>query len=181
MDWIQQIDNHIILWIQEYTKCSFLDWFMPQVSWLGDKGFFWILLGLMLIAAGKQYRRWGIVMLLSLAITAFVTNLAIKPFFARPRPFDTLMFDILIAPPHDFSFPSGHTSAAVSVAVTALFINRKIGIGMLIFAILMAFSRMYLGVHYLTDVLAGAAIGALVSIATVFLMRQWIDKNNKKV
>lgn len=171
MDFLQQLDSNAMIWIKENISYRVLDICMPIVSSLGDKGFIWIFLGVLILAVGGKYRRWGLIMLLSLALTAIVVNVILKPYVARIRPFDLLTLELLIEKPLDFSFPSGHTAAAFSAAVTALFINRKFGWVMLFVAFLMAFSRLYLLVHFPSDVIVGALIGATISFVTALVYK----------
>lgn len=174
MNWLTQIEGELLFWIQNIFSCPFLDRTMPFISWLGNKGMIWILIAITLILAGKKTRKWGFLMLFSLAAEALLINVVMKPMIARERPFDTWMLDILVSEPHDFSFPSGHASAAFCAAVTAFFMNRKFGMIMFVFAFLMAFSRLYLLVHYPTDVLAGAILGAGTSLFVgLIFLRYW--------
>lgn len=172
MEWIQGIDNSIVLWIRDTLTCGFLDTIMPAVSFLGNKGLFWLLLSVICILLGGEKRKWGILILASLALTALFANILMKPSVARIRPYEALQMSILIPPPHDYSFPSGHTAAAFAAAVAGLLQNKKLGIGLLLFALLMAFSRLYLAVHYPSDVLAGALIGTFSSFIVYQVFRK---------
>lgn len=138
---------------------------MPIVSALGNMGILWIILGMIIIlfGKGKDKKKWGVLLLLCLAVTALVSNFFIKPAIQRVRPFDKLSLEILIQKPHDFSFPSGHTSAAFSAATVFYMHNKKFGVFMYLFAFLMAFSRLYLLVHYPSDILIGGLIGTGIS------------------
>lgn len=130
----------------------------------GEGGILLILLGLALLAFPKT-RRAGAGVLLALAVGALCTNLLLKPLVARPRPYDSGVTIIRQwwleaggVGEHGPSFPSGHTTAAAA-AMFALFFKGKHNALWLVFPLLMALSRMYLVVHYPTDVLAGLAVG----------------------
>ena len=163
MSAIQQWDEGIVLWIREHIVREGLDSCMKAISFLGNGGIFWILLVIGLLLLGKQWRHYGICLGISLASSACITNLWLKPWVARIRPYDKLGLDLVIPPLSDYSFPSGHTTAAFASAVILWQIDRRIGFITLLFACAMAFSRVYLAVHYLTDVLAGALIGSFCS------------------
>lgn len=159
---IQQMDVAISLWIQEFLRADFMTGFWKTVTFLGDGGWFWIVLGVFLLV-WKRTRPVGAAVLLSLAVGALITNVFLKNAVARIRPYDyTAQIRALIPPQHDFSFPSGHTCASFAAAVVCLkMLPQKYGISAVILAGLIAFSRLYLGVHFFTDVLAGALIGTL--------------------
>ncbi len=171
MEWLQAIDNAIVLFVRNNLQCEFLDTLMPAVSWLGNSGFLWILLALCLFFYRKE-RKFGFVLLLSLAGTAVIANLILKPYVARPRPFDVLNLPILIKTPLDYSFPSGHTAAAFAFAVVSWKRNRQFGAGMLLFAVLMAFSRLYLCVHFPSDIIAGMLIGTSVALFILYIIQK---------
>lgn len=176
MEIIQNFDESVILFINEFLKCGIFDKIMPFISLLGNNGTIFILLGIILISLGGKKRSFGIILLAALSVNIIIGNVILKPNIARIRPFDNLMLDIIIKKPLDFSFPSGHTNAAVTAAAIMFYMNKKFGIVMIVFAFLMAFSRLYLLVHYPSDIIAGALIGFLGSIATLKLMRKFVFK-----
>ncbi len=179
MEYIQSFDDSIILFINEIRGGLFTDSIMKFISFLGNGGWFYILIGLIMILFIKRnpnIGKWGIILLVSLAISAIIVNIGIKPYFARIRPFDRLMLDIIINKPSDYSFPSGHTTAAFGAAVVFLYMNKKIGFFMIIFAILMGISRMYLLVHFPSDVICGAIIGSITSIIVCKIFRKKLIK-----
>lgn len=160
----EHFDLPILDWIAETLHCDFLDFLMPLITVLGDAGIFWIAVAVILLFLPK-YRKIGLGMSAALIIGLLVCNVTLKPLIARPRPYDYQWMhfgksiELLIAKPHDFSFPSGHTLASFEGA-TVLFIgNKKMGIPAMILACLIAFSRMYLYVHYPTDVLVSVVLG----------------------
>lgn len=165
------LDNAILDWVQLF-RCAFLDITMPLYSTLGNSGIIFIVLAIILIF-NKKTRRTGAVMLLSLVLCFLLGNVTLKPLIARVRPYDANTFSgLLIEPLTDFSFPSGHTFAAFAAAVSMLFYHKKAGIFMVFAAILMAFSRLYLYVHYPTDVLAGAILGILCAYIAKWIVEK---------
>ena len=156
---IQQLDGEILLLIQQYLRTDMLTPFMKSVTFLGNGGWFWILCAVVLLAVPKT-RKTGYAAALSLIFGAIVTNLLLKNIVARPRPFAEIEALIpMITKPKDFSFPSGHTTASFAVALVMLrMLPKKFGIPAVVLAVLVAFSRLYLGVHYPTDVLTGFVI-----------------------
>ena len=115
----------------------------------------------------KKTRTFGICILTALVFEVLSCNVILKPLVARPRPFTSDPARILLIPrPEDYSFPSGHTAVSFAAASAAWFMKkRKTGVAFGAVACLIAFSRLYLYVHYPTDVLAGAVIGILCGAA----------------
>ncbi len=166
MENILTLDIQILQGIS-HLQCGFLDALMPVITALGDYGAIWIAFGLVLLFCPK-YRRKSVVMLLALLAGVVIGQGIIKPLVGRIRPFAELgITELLIPLPTDFSFPSGHTLASVSAALVILYMNRKWGIAACCLAALIIFSRMYLWVHYPSDILAGAFIGAALSLAAI--------------
>ena len=141
-----------------------LDKIMIAITSLGNAGLIWIgiAVGLLFI---KKTRKCGILILISLVLGLILGNGILKNLIARERPcwIDTTI-PLLIPNPHDFSFPSGHTLASFEAAVMIYLHNKKWGKISFVLAVLIAFSRMYLFVHFPTDIICGAALGSLISI-----------------
>ena len=117
MSWIQQIDFMILEWIQSHLQGAALDLLMPTITALGNGGWLFILLALVLLLS-KRYRRQGCALAVSLLLCLLVGNLFLKPLFARLRPFEVAgLSELLISPPTDYSFPSGHTWLPLPVRV----------------------------------------------------------------
>ena len=169
---IQQLDGEILLLIQQYLRTDMLTPFMKSVTFLGNGGWFWILCAVVLLAIPKT-RKTGYAAVFSLIFGAIVTNLLLKNIVARPRPFAEIEALIpMITKPKDFSFPSGHTTASFAVALVMLrMLPKKFGIPAVVLAALVAFSRLYLGVHYPTDVLTGFVIALVGSTLSVWIVR----------
>lgn len=164
MDFIVRLDCEVVRFIFNNVKCGFLDSLMGGITRLGDKGFVWILVTVLLIAVGKRYRKMGFAAAISLAVSAVLCNALIKPAVGRIRPYDFLNLPIAVEKLADFSFPSGHTTAAFAFAVAVYMFNRKMGKIALICAALMALTRLYLCVHYPTDIFGGIVLGSLCGI-----------------
>lgn len=169
---VQNLDGEILLQIQQHLRTDMLTPFMKFVTFLGNGGWFWILCAVVLLAIPKT-RKTGYAAVLSLIFGVIVTNLLLKNIVARPRPFAEIEALIpLIAKPTDFSFPSGHTTASFAVALVMLrMLPKKIGIPAVVLAALVAFSRLYLGVHYPTDVLVGFVVALVGSLLAVWIVR----------
>ena len=170
-------DFPILDWIAENLQCGFLDWLMPIITVLGDAGIFWIACAVILILIPKQ-RRAGLSMGLALLMGLVICNLIMKPLFARIRPYDLQLeyygkvIPLLIEAQHEFSFPSGHTIASFEGAVALAIHNKKLGIPALILAGLIAFSRLYLYVHYVTDVLVSVGLGIGFAFLASWLVKK---------
>jgi undecaprenyl-diphosphatase len=130
-----------------------------------------------LLAVYPKTRTYGFLLLAALAVDAVVLNLGLKNLVQRVRPYDQFPdLILLIEKQVDFSFPSGHSGCAFAAAGVFLLAppkgKRAFGWGMLILAVIIGFSRLYVGVHFPTDVLAGAAIGFLSALLVVYLYRR---------
>lgn len=135
---------------------------MPLISRLGDVGAVWVLLAAVLLFFPRT-RKSGVVVAMALCLDAVLCNAILKNVFGRIRPCDVnTAIQLLVARPDDFSFPSGHTAASFA-AVSALFFagEKRLWKLAVIPAVLIAFSRMYLYVHYPTDILGGIAVGII--------------------
>ena len=164
MSWITGIDVSILLFIQEHVRMDVMNPFWKGITALANAGLFWIILGIILLIP-KKTRKVGWMALLSLALGALITNVTLKNLVARIRPYDLVNTIVpLIARPTDYSFPSGHTCA--SFASAAIYYR-------------IAFSRMYVGVHYPTDVLGGILIGLASGGIVCFGMKK-LRKNGQK-
>ncbi len=170
---IQNLDGEILLLIQQYLRSGVLTPVMKVITFLGNGGWFWILCAVILLAVPRT-RKVGCAAVLSVIFGFLVTNVLLKNLVARPRPFAVInALTPLIAKPTDFSFPSGHTTVSFAVAlVIARMLPKKYGVPAVILAALVAFSRLYLGVHYPTDVLAGFVVALVGSTLAVWIVRK---------
>jgi len=173
MDVIQNIDNTILQFIQINMRSSIMDKVMPLITSLGNGLTIWMLIGVIFVIY-KKYRRYGFMIICSLILCFIIGNLSLKPLVARFRPFEVtpLLKGLLIRPPTDFSFPSGHTMCSFAPAVVIFYMNKRIGIFALILSSLVGFSRLYLYVHYPSDVFGGMIIGILVGIVTIIIFNR---------
>ena len=170
-------DLPVLDWIAENLRSPLLDTLMPLVTRLGDGGIFWIAVAVVLLLIPKT-RKIGLSMGAALLIGLVVCNLTLKPLLARIRPYDYQLahfgrtITLLVAAPHDFSFPSGHTLASFEAAIALTVYNRKWGIPALVLAAVIAFSRLYLYVHYPTDVLFSLLISVPIAFLGCFLVKK---------
>ena len=181
---ITNIDLSILMFVQEHLRSAVGNAVMVFITHLGDGGWLWIAIGVLLLFF-KKTRIAGFSVLISLAINAFFTNITLKDLIARPRPFHVSEAIVpLIAHPSSFSFPSGHTSGSLTAAL-ALYKTtpKKYGIPAVILASLIGVSRIYIGVHYPTDVLGGVAVAIISSIWGCFMVKYLAAKiaNRKKL
>ena len=161
-----------ILYALQEIHNPILDKVMLFISSLGDDGLFWIAIGVICLVF-KKHRKMGLQLLISMLCTFIIGNLIIKNLVARPRPCDIdTAVTLLLSRPHGHSFPSGHSINSMVAAVALFLNNKKIGIPALIIATLIGFSRMYLFVHFPTDVIAGFAIAALVAMGVDYAFHQ---------
>ena len=148
---------------------------MAFVTMLGEAGWFWILLGVILLCT-KRFRKCGVAVLLALVLDFLLANVILKPLVARPRPCwinDTV--ELLVRVPKDYSFPSGHTCAAFSAGLVWARTLPKTWMRRtaVIQAVLMGLSRLYVGVHYPSDVLGGALVGTVCAMLALYIGRLW--------
>ena len=167
--WAVSFDLPILEWIQANMTNPVLDFLMPIITLLGDAGIFWIACAVILLFT-KKYRKIGLGMGIALMMGLVVCNMILKPTVMRPRPYDFQwdMFGkeitLLIEAQHDYSFPSGHTIASFEACTVLMLGNKKLGIPATLLAILIAFSRLYLYVHYPTDVIVSVILGTLFGV-----------------
>ena len=177
INWFTQLDFSVLYWIQHTFRCAVFDYFMPKITFLGELGLIWLVFAAILLCLPK-YRRAGILLLASLAIGVLIGNVALKNLFLRSRPcwLDPSV-RLLISVPRDYSFPSGHTATAFALATSLCVKYPKwyvIGPSAL-WACSVGMSRMNEGVHYPSDVLAGAVIGAGCAVVNIYVNR-WLNK-----
>ena len=180
MDFLINLDGNILLWIQEYIRQDWMEGFWKGITMLGDSGWFWIALSLLLMVP-RQTRWIGITSLAAIVIGALITNVTLKNLVARIRPYEVVEgLVLLIEKQGDYSFPSGHTCASFAAAgVYWRMLPKKFSIPLLILAAMIAFSRLYVGVHYPTDILAGLLIGLFAAWAAWY-MQKYVRSHRKK-
>ena len=171
----------VILHWFESMHVNVLNYFFYFMTLLGDKGIFWIVIALlMLLVLPKHYRKVGFAMAIALILSVIFCNLILKHAFERSRPFwiddsfENLFgyFDTI----DDYSFPSGHASASVAAAVAIRMWKTWEGNVAIIVAALISFSRIYLTVHYPSDVIVSCAMGVVFGIASYYITKAILDK-----
>ncbi len=189
-------DLSVFQWIQGIQN-DFLDAVLVGITTLGNAGAIFIVLGLGLFIT-KKYRKAGFAVIVALLVMLICNDLFLKELFARPRPFNLFdsdpqkyaewgrayIYPELVNKPSSYSFPSGHTSSAFAAAIALLWQNRKWGVPVTIFAALMGFSRIYVEVHYCTDVIAGVVSGAVCALVAVLIVKYLfpvVDKGINKL
>ena len=155
------IDFTILNFIYDNCRTAWLDVLMPLITKLGDSGGIWVVLAIGLLIS-RKYRKTGIALCCALVLEMIVCNGILKPLIGRIRPCDVnTAIQLLIPRPTDFSFPSGHTAASFAAVSALYFCRQKLWIPGLVLALLIAFSRLYLYVHYPSDVVAGMLLGSI--------------------
>ena len=158
-----RFDFEILFYIKDH-RTAFLDAIVPFYTSLGDDGIIWIIVGLLMLIP-KKTRKCGILVLGALLVMLVINNVILKNIIARPRPCATYPELVeLVHVPTSYSFPSGHTVSAMAVAFTILTQHKKLGYVTLVLAALMGLSRLYVGVHFPTDVYGGVIVGALIAL-----------------
>ena len=195
-DSLLSFDLSVFQWIQGIQN-GFLDALMVGITTLGNAGAVFIVLGFVLLFT-KKHRKAGLAVLVALIVMLLCSDLFLKEFFARVRPFNLVesnpekyaawaaeyVFPELVYKPSSFSFPSGHTASAFAAATALLWHSRKWGIPTMIFAAVMGFSRIYVQVHYCTDVIGGVVSGIICAVIAVVIVKflfPFVDKGFNKL
>lgn len=153
------MDAAILLAIQAHRH-EYLTAVLKPVTHIGDFGLIWIIVSLICCFMYK-YRAVGIKGLGALAFVLLLNNFLLKNIFERERPFHAVEDLILLtAEPSGSSFPSGHTAGALAAGyIFCKYLPKKYGLPLLILGLVMGFSRIYVGAHYVSDVIGGIVIG----------------------
>lgn len=182
-DSLLSFDLSVFEWIQGIQN-GFLDAVMVGITTTGNAGAIFIVLGFVLLFT-KKYRKAGLAILVALIVMLLCNDLFLKEFFARVRPFNLFesnpdkyaewgtkyVFPELVYKPSGYSFPSGHTASAFAAATALLWHSRKWGVPTMIFATIMGFSRIYVQVHYCTDVIGGVISGVICGFIAVLIVK----------
>lgn len=173
-----EIDFAVLNWIQAHFQSTFADNFWRIVTTIGNGGFFWIAVCVVLILF-KKTRKMGLVMLITLGCCYITYDFVLKNLIGRLRPYQqNPEFQILIKEPHGSSFPSGHSASGMCMATLFFFFRKEnkftkiVWIPALVLAALIAISRLYLYVHFPSDVIAGTLIGIGFGTAGYFISRK---------
>lgn len=161
-------EGSILLFLQNYVRNPVLNALLIPFTLSNNAGISCILIVAVFIYF-KSLRKAGILMGISLLLEFLLNNLIIKNLFARIRPYEVIDgLILLVGKAPDYSFPSGHTGSAFALAVVIFMVmDRKYGVIALILASLMGFSRLYVGIHYPSDVLGGVILGVVTSVIAV--------------
>ncbi len=184
-DFLQNWDVSVLNFIQNNIVNPVLDVFFSLVTHLGDGGIFWIAVALIMLCF-KKTRKTGLMMGAALILGLIIGNGILKNVFGRVRPYalDDAMRTIdqlLVKAPSDASFPSGHTLASFEASVVLMIRDKRFGIPALIIAVCVALSRLYLYIHFPTDVIAGAILGIINAFLGVLIVNTiWKAVENKK-
>lgn len=177
LDTLLTLDGNLLLWIQEYVRTDWLTPVMLFITKLGNIGFIWVTMSLLMLCFRKT-RPVGAAGLLAAFFSLCLNNVILKHAFSRTRPYEVVEgLSLLTKKATDFSFPSGHAGSSFAAATAIFCMSRnKGGAAALLLAVLIAFSRLYIGIHYPTDVIAGAATGILCGLAAARIVRTMTEK-----
>lgn len=175
------VDFNLLIQIYNVTHNNLFDKIMPGISTLGNLGLVWVLISIVFLI-NKKYRKVGILCITALILTSIVGEGILKNLIQRPRPFNEVpAMQLLITKPLSYSFPSGHTASSFAAAYIISKGIRKLTIPFFILAALIAFSRMYLFVHYPSDILAGILLGLICAKVTMKFFYKFYPKKSKKI
>ncbi|MBO4325329.1 MAG: phosphatase PAP2 family protein [Lachnospiraceae bacterium] len=182
---IFETDRDILLYVQDHIRNGFLDKIFPNITHLGDAGIFWILLTVALLCF-KKTRRAGLFSAAALAGSVLVNNVILKNAIGRTRPYELIDELVLIGKKaSDASFPSGHTAASVA-SCTAILPNvkKRWWAPLILMAVLIALSRVYIGIHYPSDIvgglISGVVLGILANVIGSLVLRKWFPELEDK-
>ena len=157
-----------------------LDALAVFLNYAGEHGEIWIAFTLLLLLF-RRTRKAGCAMATALVLYLVAGDCILKPLFARPRPCDVnTAITILVKRPHGHSFPSGHTASAFAAAFALWLQNRKLGVPALVLAAFIAFTRLYLYVHFPTDILGGAVLGVALGAAASAIANHMANRAKKQ-
>jgi len=167
----------ILHWFESLHN-AVLNPIMYGFTLLGEAGILWIVLAILGLAVlPVKYRKVGLTMAIALIISLIMCNGVMKNIFHRVRPFvqDPTLVEAelygVFSSIHDWSFPSGHTSASFAAALACFMWYKKEGTGLIVIAAFISVSRLYLTVHFPSDVLASLFLGSLYGILAYFIVK----------
>ena len=181
LQFLSELDGGILLWIQKYLRNPVLTPILKVITTLGNGGAIWILLTLLILMLPKT-RKAGCMMMAALLGTLLINNILLKNLVARTRPYEVIEgLTYLVRRPSEYSFPSGHAGSSFAAACVMLRrLPKRYGIPAFVLAVLIALSRLYVGVHYPSDVLFGMISGILISYAAEAIVeRIWKRKKER--
>lgn len=181
MEAILGFDFAVLDFIRENIANPVLDVIMKIITTSGDAGIIWIVAAVLCLIF-KKTRKAGMCMAIALILVLLISNLTLKPLIARPRPFILREeIELIISAPSGFSFPSGHTASSFAAATGLFIYHKRLGIAALIWAFLIAFSRLYMYVHYPTDVMAGMLVGILCAVIGMLLVNKFYQPISDRI
>lgn len=181
MSIITDIDFKMLDFIKERFSCGFLDFLMPKVTFLGNAGMIWIATAIIMMFF-KKYRKTGVMIGVGLLEGAMIGNVLLKNLIARERPcWINETVNMLISIPQDYSFPSGHTLSSFVAATIIMHHDKRMGIAAYVLASMIAFSRLYLYVHFPSDVFAGVLIGIIIGIVSNVISDKVFSSVEKRI
>ena len=167
------IDNKGLKYISEKCQNRTFDKMMPIITMMGNLGVIWFVISSLMFLK-VEYRIIGIGVILAVALTTIIGEGIIKHIVRRSRPFQDKEEKLLINKPITYSFPSGHTASSFAALAVFLQMNGKLGLIVSPIATLIAFSRVYLKVHYPTDVIFGMLLGFTCGITVVSFLGRMV-------
>lgn len=173
---LMNFENSILLFFQDNVRNPILNALLIPFTLSNNAGIMcFVIIAIFLYF--KKLRKVGILMSISLILEFVLNNLIIKNWVARIRPYEAIEgLKLIVGKATDYSFPSGHTGSAFALAVVVLMVmKRKYGIIALILAFLMGLSRLYVGIHYPSDVLGGLVLGVITSVLSVKCFKKKLD------
>ena len=171
MEAVQALDIQLLYWIAQYVRNDLLTPILTLLTHLCDHGELWLTLALLLLLRPRT-RRCGAAVLLAMALGLVLGNGLLKHLLARPRPFTTYPDLIPLVQIGGYSCPSGHSLSSFTAATAIFCFYKKPGAAALLLAALIGFTRLYVGVHYLTDVLFGAVIGIILGLLSAMAVKR---------
>jgi undecaprenyl-diphosphatase len=181
MEAILNFDFAILDFLRENITNPVMDFIMKIITGSGEAGIIWIVAAILCLIF-KKTRKAGTCMAIALILVLLISNLTLKPLIARPRPFILREeIELIISAPSGFSFPSGHTASSFAAAIGLFIYHKKLGIAALIWATLVAFSRLYMYVHYPTDILAGIVMGIICAVIGMLLVNKFYQPIADKI
>lgn len=166
LNFFKIIDNMGLKYISEKCKNRTFDRIMPIITMMGNLGIIWLIISILMLLKVED-RIIGIGVILALILTTIIGEGIIKHIVKRNRPFQNHEDELLINKPITYSFPSGHTASSFAALAVFFQMNGKLGLIMSPIATLIAFSRIYLKVHYPTDVIFGIVLGVTCGVSVV--------------
>ncbi len=177
--YLYDLDKGILFFIHTYLHFPFLDKFMILATHAGDKGLVWLLIVAVLLF-NRKYRYVGVLTLVALALNALIGEQFLKYIFQRPRPYTDFPFvDLLVGKYRTFSFPSGHTASSFAAAFILSKYLKKYSLVFWSMAVVISFSRVYLFMHYPSDVLGGIILGLFCGVLVSYLFEHKFKDKHK--